>query len=67
MTALGDERIGNLNRLGDHDRHFDGLFLERHLATRDPRDVEHVVDQSRHMTDLALDDAALSDEDVDAT
>ena len=60
VRPLLEERTGNLDRLGDDLGNLDDLFLEFHLSSRDPRDVEQVVHQPRQVSDLAFDDGALS-------
>ena len=54
VAALLDERPAGFDLALRHGRQLDGPF-EAQLARGDPRDVEQVVDQPRHLTSLAID------------
>jgi hypothetical protein len=59
--ARREARAVIVDRLAHELAELDPLALELDLAARDPRDVEQVVDQPRHVRDLALDDRARVD------
>jgi hypothetical protein len=53
-----DHGHGRLDRLADDRLQLHALPLELHLALRDARHVEQVVDEARELRDLAVDDLA---------
>jgi hypothetical protein len=55
MSALVDDRPRRLDRARDQRGDDDGFLPELDLATRDPRDVQEIVDQAGHVLDLTLD------------
>ena len=57
---LLEQRAGQLDGPRHHLASSIGAQLEPHLAARDPRDVEQVVDQPHQVPHLALDDGALA-------
>jgi hypothetical protein len=60
VRTLLEERAGHLDGLGEHGRKLQWLLLEPHLAARDARDVEQVVDEPAEVPHLPLDHLVLA-------
>ena len=58
MARGVDLRTAGLERHVDHALEGDALLAHQQAAARNARDVEQVVDQARHLVDLAVDDLA---------
>ncbi len=56
VRALGEHRMSRLDRPRDEIRDFVRLFREVDLAARDARDIQQVIDESRQVRNLPLDD-----------
>ncbi len=58
LTPRLDQRPAGLDRVLQHRQHVDPVRPELDLALGDAADVEQVVDQMDHLTELAFDDVA---------
>ena len=58
VLARIDEGAGRIQRIGDGCRDIDGLLAKLDGSSRDARDFEQVVEQSRQKTHLAIDGLA---------
>jgi hypothetical protein len=56
MTSLVDQRTARFYRRGDHRPEIHGFPLQCDLASRDPRHIHQIVDETHEMADLALQD-----------
>ena len=60
VRPLFEQRAGHLDGFRHDVRHLDDLLLQLHLASRDARHVQQVVDEPREVSHLALDDRPLA-------